>query len=536
MTLAPGTQLGRFVLEQQLGKGAAGVVFLAMDTRLHQRVALKVLHDFLAEDHEVLERFKREIVLTRRIVHAGVCRVHDMHEEDGHTFITMEYVEGQTLAALIHKETRLTPLRTLEVLRGIAGPLDAAHAVGIVHRDLKPGNILVKKDSSICILDFGMATAEDVTRITRAGRTVGSLRFIAPEVWEGAPASPAADRYAIGVVAYACLAGRLPYEASTPAEAFAAQKQAVPSLTEHNTMATPALDVVVRKAMSRKPDDRYPSLAAMAEAFDAAMNAHRPRSVSGTNLVRPRDPNNELNRATPLTGDVFAPPASSGPGVPRPALVAAAVVGFILLAAVIAAIVTAPPPKVAAGDARGDAQADAQGDAGPRRNALVTRPALDDDALDDDARADDAGAVDEVEPPVASATGSTASTTKKSVRSAAKQPSNSTLAFMKTKGLIPGDVPALDAELARARSLERAGKDASGAYDKARAIAAKEVIDRGFITSKQKRLRFASERASAATATKVSVLERESEKLVVARKYVAANECLNRAFALLNPK
>jgi predicted Ser/Thr protein kinase len=516
MTLEPGTQLGRFVLDKQLGKGAAGVVFLATDTRLHQPVALKVLHDFLAEDNEVLERFKREIVLTRRIVHAGVCRVHDMHEEDGHTFITMEYVEGQTLAALIHKETRLTPLRTLEIVRGIAGPLDAAHAVGIVHRDLKPGNILVKKDGSICILDFGMATAEDVTRITRAGRTVGSLRFIAPEVWEGAPASPAADRYAIGVVTYACLAGRLPYEASTPAEAFAAQKQQVPSLTEHNTMATPALDVVVRKAMSRKPDDRYGSLTDMANAFEAAVHGERPRTHSGTNLVRPRDPH-ELNRATPLTGDVFAPSSASA-SVPRPALVAAGVVGFILLAAIIAAIVTAPAPKVAR-----------VVDAGALASAIVSQAEL--DAAE---RIADAGDVVDV-PPGSEPVAATASTAKKIPRIVAPK-TNVAVAAMKQKGIIAGDVPALDAELARARALEKAGKDASAAYEKARTIAVKEVIDRGFITSKQKRLRFASERANAATVAKVNVLERESEKLVVARKYAAANEKLNRAFALLNPK
>lgn len=527
MTLEPGHKLGRFVLDKQLGKGSAGVVYLATDTRLHQPVALKVLHDFLAEDTEVLERFKREIVLTRRIVHAGVCRVHDMHEEDGHTFITMEYVEGQTLAALIHRETRLSPQRTLDIVRGSAGPLDAAHAMGIVHRDLKPGNILVKKDGSICILDFGMATAEDVTRITRAGRTVGSLRFIAPEVWEGAAATPAADRYAIGVVTYACIAGRLPYEASTPAEAFAAQKQVVPSLTEHNTMATAALDVVVRKAMSRKPEDRYPSLAAMVDALDDAVTKARPVSASGTNLIRPRDPS-ELSRATPLTGDVFASSSSSlspqaGLGVPRPALVAAGVVAFILLAAVVAAIATAPPPSLAK---RTD-----------RSNVLTQ------DELDAAKRVPDAG--DLVEPGsgmggVSGASGNIedgdGATTTKPPNKPPSTKATAAMAAMKAKGLLSGDVPALDAELARARALERAGKDASAAYERVRALAVKEVIDRGFITSKQKRLRFAAERAPPAVASKVSTLERESEKHVAARKYTLANERLNRAFALLNAK
>lgn len=517
MTFETGTQLGRFVVEKQLGKGAAGVVYLATDTRLNQKVALKLLHPWLAEDPEVLERFKREIVLTRRIAHPGVCRLHDLHEEDGQTFITMEYVEGQTLAALIHKEGRLSPLRTLEILRGLASPLDAAHAAGVVHRDLKPGNVLVKPDGSLCVLDFGMATAGDVTKITRAGRTVGSLRFIAPEVWEGNGATAASDRYAVGVIIYACLAGRLPFEAATPAEAFQAQKEQLTSLSQHNELVTPAVNNVVKKMMARKPGDRYQDVTAMLYAFEAALGSpHRPATNSGA-ILRPRNDSDagapaDARAETTSTENVRR--AARNP-VPRLALAGAGGVGVIVIAAVVA--------------------------------ALASRPAAEDNA--DRADRPDAGAPSHTQPGrapapgIASEPGGADGTgdperVDQRDRSEARTPGAlgvkaAALAAMKRKGLISGDVPALDAELARARGLEKSGRDASAAWEKARAIAGREVIDRGFITSKQKRLRFAAERASGIAQAKIAALTAEAEKHVVARRYETANDRLNKAFALV---
>ena len=518
VTLQTGSKLGRFVLQQQLGKGAAGVVYLATDTRLQQTVALKVLHAWLGEDPEVLERFKREIVLTRRIAHPGVCRLHDLHEEDGQTFITMEYVEGQTLAAVIHKEGRLSPLKTLEVLRGLAAPLDAAHHAGVVHRDLKPGNVLAKRDGSLCVLDFGMATASDVTKITRAGRTVGSLRFIAPEVWEGMTATSASDCYAVGVIIYACLAGRLPFEAATPAEAFQAQKQELTSLSQHNQLVTPAVNNVVKKMMSRKPGDRYPDVTAMLHAFEAALGS--PRTLAAP---RPSDLlETSLETVAGTTPPSVGLPTPVGERVPRLALVGAAVVLLIVAMTVIAAVIKTPsPPRTV--------------EKTLPRGALPVAPIddLERGRDDGDVRVKPVKPVERAERAGRAGRAGRAERAEGTERGEGGGARAAALAVLKKKGLLGGDVPALDVQMARARGLERNGKDASAAWEKAKATAAAQVVDRGFITAKHKRLRFAAESSTADAQSKIGALTVEAEKHVVARNYAAANDRLNRAFALV---
>ncbi|HEY4223907.1 MAG TPA: serine/threonine-protein kinase, partial [Myxococcota bacterium] len=386
--LGPGEKLGRFLIDKKLGKGASGVVYLAQDTVLAQHVALKVLHPWLIDVVEVRERFKREIVLTRRITAAGVCRIHDLHEDSDITFVTMEYIEGKTLSEIIQTDGRQTPTRVLEMLVGLAPALDAAHAAGIVHRDLKPGNIMVRHDGSLCVLDFGMATAADVTRITQAGRTVGSLRFIAPEVWQGEPATAKSDIYAVGVVLFACMAGRLPYEARTPAEAFAAQKQGPPSLMEHNAAVTPGIDAVVRQAMARRPQDRFDNVEQVRAAFATALNFEEATSSTGTVIVRPRDPQDPDNvRLTPMKeaeGDVFS---STPVRVPKPVMIGVAIVIAVIAVAITAALVAAPTRAV-------DAGSDGAVDAGTPHHLVVraaSPPPIGDtvDDIGDDTGSDD---------------------------------------------------------------------------------------------------------------------------------------------------
>lgn len=556
MDLAPGMTLQRFVLERKLGRGAAGVVFLARDTLLGQPVALKVLHAHLVENHEVRERFKREIVLTRRVSHPGVCRLHDVHEDDGLTFITMEYVEGRTLAEVIQEEKRLSVARTLALLRELAPPLQAAHEKGVVHRDLKPGNIMVRPDGGVSVLDFGMATADDVSRITHAGRTVGSLRFIAPEVWEGQPATAASDIYALGVVLYACLAGRLPYEASTPAEAFQAQRKPPASLVGLSLGATPALDEVVRRAMARKPADRFASATALARAFEGALASDESTATTGTldlgGGIIPPSTTDVSGRHGTLARRAGSTTGDSGPTLPRPALWGAAFLGIVVVVAVAAALSSSEPPRREDGGgplARPAPPAAAPPGAGPRSTAVAKptpaedapaavadddRVAADDDPAPPSGEADDDGlALDDTGGEGAFTAPSTAPSGKQATSAASARAGLA--ALMKKRGFLPGDVPQVDALLGRSRSLEAKGQlaRASALLERARGLAAREVIDRGFITAKQKRLRFASERASPASLQKIAALERDAEMLVVARDYAAANERLNRAFALL---
>jgi serine/threonine-protein kinase len=513
--------LSRFRLEKKLGRGAAGVVYLATDTLLKQPIALKIIHDHLVENHEVRERFKRELVLTRRVSHPGVCRLHDVHEDKGITFITMEYVEGQTLAQLIQNEGKLSPSRTLELLRSLAPPLDAAHAAGVVHRDLKPGNIMVRPDGSVSILDFGMATADDVSRITHAGRTVGSLRFIAPEVWEGHPAVAVSDVYALGVILYACMAGRLPYDAVTPAEAFQAQKNPPPPLSQFNAAVSDAVDAVVKRAMLRRQAERTPSAGAVLADFEKAMSnesaAHDTVAVAPVVIGAP----SASGEAAPL----LEPPHTEPPlqesiddatsaltaantmtglrAVPRSVL-AIAGGALLLVVAVVAAVASGGQGEAAIAE-----PTSAPTDAGPAVAPVDAGPpaaALDGD--DDD-------------PTIA---GATPAQLRAAVQSA-----------MKKRGFLVGDVPAADGLVAKAKRLEAAGRidEATAALLRARTIVKREVIDRGFITSKQKRLHFSSEKASPQAQAKIAALERDVEKLVVARDYAGANEKLNKAFTLM---
>lgn len=264
-----GDRLGRFRLDREIGQGSHGVVFAATDTALDAPVAVKILHPWLTQDTAVRDRFKRELLLARRIAHPGVCRLFDLHEEGEAFFITMEYVEGQTLLSILKNEGRLQPLRAVRILRGVCQALAAAHQAGVIHRDLKPANIIVRAGEAPMILDFGTATAGDVSRVTRPGTAVGSMRFIAPEVFTGVAPSIATDVYSLGVVSYVVLAGKLPYNAAAGAiEMLELIRTQPPMRLEAAQPDIPkALADVVGKAMEKSPDARFKS----AREFDEAL-------------------------------------------------------------------------------------------------------------------------------------------------------------------------------------------------------------------------------------------------------------------------
>ena len=206
-----GSTLGRYRLVSQLGAGAMGVVYKAHDTLLDATICVKVLSPSAGRSPETLGRFRREALLARRITHPGVCRLFDLHEESGTHFLTMEYVDGIMLRDAIVDDGTLDVVATMKILEGIASGLAAAWTVGVVHRDLKPRNIMIRKDGSPCILDFGIATAGDVDELTRPGIALGTMHYIAPEVWQGLTATHQSDLYALGIIGYNCLTGRMPF-------------------------------------------------------------------------------------------------------------------------------------------------------------------------------------------------------------------------------------------------------------------------------------------------------------------------------------
>ncbi|MBN2361012.1 MAG: serine/threonine protein kinase [Deltaproteobacteria bacterium] len=254
--LKPGDRVGRFVIEQQLGAGGMGVVFLARDTLVGIPVALKFFSVQQQEPRQ-LERFKRELLLMRQISHPGICRVFDMHEDDGLIFLSMEYIQGPTLRAVLEREPRLPIPRTIEIACHLCDAVSAAHSQGVIHRDLKPGNIVIRDRNRVTILDFGLARGLDMVSITEAGVRVGTLNYMASEILRGEAASQRSDVYSLGVILYQCLSGRPPHEGDDLMSLYFAQQTPPPPPSAHNLDVTPALDRVVMQAMAFQPEERF---------------------------------------------------------------------------------------------------------------------------------------------------------------------------------------------------------------------------------------------------------------------------------------
>src|SRR5271170_1056478 len=203
----PGRLLaGRYRIIALLGRGGMGEVYRADDLTLGQPVALKFLPEEATKDETLLERFRNEVRLSRRVSHPNVCRVYDVGEVDGHTFFTMEYVDGEDLASLLRRIGRLPADKALEIARQLCAGLAAAHAKGVLHRDLKPANIMLDGRGQVVVTDFGLAGLADDIR----GNEIrsGTPAYMAPEQLAGKEVSPRSDIYALGLVLYEVFTGK----------------------------------------------------------------------------------------------------------------------------------------------------------------------------------------------------------------------------------------------------------------------------------------------------------------------------------------
>jgi serine/threonine protein kinase len=210
----PGTTLDeRYRIVSPLGKGGMGEVYRAEDLKLGQTVALKFLPKSLARNEEALARFTREVRLARQVSHPNVCRVFDIGEIDGQTFLTMEFVDGEDIASLMRRIGRLPADKALEIARQVCAGLAAAHEHGIIHRDLKPANIMLDGRGRVRITDFGLAglSAEVQGENARAGTPA----YMSPEQFSGGEVTPKSDLYSLGLVMYEIFTGKRPYEAAT---------------------------------------------------------------------------------------------------------------------------------------------------------------------------------------------------------------------------------------------------------------------------------------------------------------------------------
>ena len=269
--LRVGTQLAGYEIESLLGRGGMGVVYLAKHLRLGRRVALKVLAPEYADDKVFRERFVRESTTAASIDHPNVIPLFDADEADGVLFLAMRYVPGTDLKRLIEENGALEPARAVNIVRQLAGALEAAHARGLIHRDIKPGNIMVttmdgEGTDHVYLMDFGLTKhGGSKSGLTATGAFIGTIDYIAPEQIEGKAIDARTDIYAVGCVLYECLTGHVPFEKDAGvAVMYAHLMDPRPKPSALRPELPEAFDRIVAKAMARDPEERYPSAVQLA--------------------------------------------------------------------------------------------------------------------------------------------------------------------------------------------------------------------------------------------------------------------------------
>jgi serine/threonine protein kinase len=293
-------KLGRYELLEKIGKGGMGVVYRALDPAIGRVVAIKTILSNAAggDDSELRARLVRESQAGGRLSHPNIVAVHDICEEGQASYIVMEYVHGRTLDKVMHDDSSLQSSgEAMRIVQECAAALDYAHSRGVVHRDVKPANIMLQADGVVKIADFGIAKVSQVSALTRTAVAVGSPQYMAPEQWRGAAVTGQADQYALATVAYAMLAGRLPFEGDSLATLAAMTLyQEPPAAVTFNSRLNPMVDVVLRKALSKTGEERYPTCSEFALALRRAWEsvpAPPPSSVAPAAPAAPRAGNKQ---------------------------------------------------------------------------------------------------------------------------------------------------------------------------------------------------------------------------------------------------
>ncbi len=283
-------------------------VWVAEDTLLARRVAVKTLHPELAVDENVRARFRNEAISAAGLAHPGIVTTYDTGEDGGVAYIVMELVEGPNLRVLLDEHGPLPVPEALRIARGVAIALETAHQAGIVHRDIKPANVLVPPEGPVKVTDFGIAKSAGSSDLTGAGNIIGTARYLAPEQVRGESADGRADVYAVGLLLHEMLAGSLPFHGDTEMQTALARLSIAPDPLPPDV--PPIVASIVARCLQVFPSERFPSAHALAGAIDAAMR--------GAEL--PPDPDVTDVAAAPPVPPIMAPArAAEAPRARRPA-------------------------------------------------------------------------------------------------------------------------------------------------------------------------------------------------------------------------
>jgi serine/threonine-protein kinase len=276
--VASGILSGRYEIGERLGSGGMSSVHQATDLILERTVAVKILAEHLSDDERFVERFRREALAVAKLIHPNIVQVYDTGIDDGRHYIVMEYVQGRSGAQILQRHGPLDGETTAEIGAQACAGLDYAHRRGIIHRDVKPGNLMIVGgpvgggEMTMKLTDFGIARAVEQTRITQVGSVVGTAAYLSPEQVRGEEATPATDVYALGVVLYQFLTGRLPYEGSTLAELAVRQQNEKPlPPSTYNDEVPETLGAAVLRALEGDPNRRYASASELAGGLALGM-------------------------------------------------------------------------------------------------------------------------------------------------------------------------------------------------------------------------------------------------------------------------
>jgi serine/threonine protein kinase len=268
---------GRYLILKELGRGGMGTVYLAKDAQLERLVALKVPH-FSPDDPTALERFHREAKVAATLTHPNLCPIYDVGTVDDVHFLTMPFIEGRPLSALVRPD--MPEVEVADLVRRLALALEEAHQKGIIHRDLKPGNVMLNERGEPVVMDFGLARRANPgdVRLTQSGALVGTPAYMPPEQVEGAGArlGPACDVYALGVILYELLTARLPFQGTMAQLICQVMIDAPPPPSEHRPDLDVRLEKICLRAMAKKAGDRYPSMAALAADLQSFLREPAP--------------------------------------------------------------------------------------------------------------------------------------------------------------------------------------------------------------------------------------------------------------------
>jgi serine/threonine-protein kinase len=278
---------GRYELVELIGRGGMSSVWKAHDRLLDRIVAIKVLHEHFTNDEEYVERFRREARSVAQLSHPNIVTVIDRGEEEGRQYIVFEYVEGENLKQVIEREGPLPVRDALLLALQMARALGFAHDRGLIHRDVKPQNVLLNEDRQAKMTDFGIARSVDVEGVTITGTVLGTSEYIAPEQARGQRVDALTDVYSLGVVLYELLTGAVPFEGENfVAIALRHVNEPAPSVLEGRPECPPRVGMAVERAMSKRPEERFQSMAELCSELEDCLAELDPSSEDATMIVR----------------------------------------------------------------------------------------------------------------------------------------------------------------------------------------------------------------------------------------------------------